>query len=198
MRDRIATDLHDDMGSTLSSIRIFSDVLKKRVAEKEPQSAALLDKISNNAAQLSENMQDIIWTIKQDNDKLEDLVTRIREFGLKLCDAKDIEFKVHISDSFRTSRLNLEQRRNLYLIFKESLNNAIKYSGCNIIHLFITQQGKHLKMVIQDNGTGFDPQSVKKGNGLNNIQKRAREVGGTATIEPGKTGGTRVDVLIGL
>ena len=196
MRDRIATDLHDDMGSTLSSIRIFSDVVKRQVGE-EAQSAPLLDKISNNAAQLSENMQDIIWTIKQDNDKLEDLVTRIREFGLKLCDAKDIEFKVQISDSFRTSRLNLEQRRNLYLIFKECLNNAIKYSGCDIIRLFITQQGKHLKMVIQDNGKGFNEAEIKKGNGLNNIYKRAKEIKGNATIESGNRG-TRVDVLIKL
>jgi signal transduction histidine kinase/ligand-binding sensor domain-containing protein len=198
MRDRIATDLHDDMGSTLSSIRIFSDVVKRQVGEKQPQSAPLLDKISNNAAQLSENMQDIIWTIKQDNDKLEDLVTRIREFGLKLCDAKDIEFKVHISDSFRTSRLDLEQRRNLYLIFKECLNNAIKYSGCDIIQLFITQQGKHLKMVIQDNGKGFRENEIKKGNGLNNIIKRAKEIKGTASIESGNDKGTRIDVLIKL
>ena len=197
MRDRIATDLHDDMGSTLSSIRIFSDVVKRQVGD-EAQSAPLLDKISNSAAQLSENMQDIIWTIKQDNDKLEDLVTRIREFGLKLCDAKDIEFKVHISDSFRTSRLNLEQRRNLYLIFKECLNNAIKYSGCDIIQLFITQQGKHLKMVIQDNGRGFTETEIKKGNGLNNIYKRAKEINGNATIESGKGRGTRVDVMIKL
>ena len=198
MRDRIATDLHDDMGSTLSSIRIFSDVVKNQVGEKQPESAPLLDKISNNAAQLSENMQDIIWTIKQDNDKLEDLVTRIREFGLKLCDAKDIEFKIHISDSFRTSRLNLEQRRNLYLIFKECLNNAIKYSGCDIIQLFITQQGRHLKMVIQDNGKGFDEEKVKKGNGLNNIYKRAEEIKGYATIESVNGTGTRIDVLIKL
>lgn len=198
MRDRIATDLHDDMGSTLSSIRIFSDVVKKQVGDKQPQSAPLLDKISNNAAQLSENMQDIIWTIKQDNDKLEDLVTRIREFGLKLCDAKDIEFKVHISDSFRTSRLNLEQRRNLYLIFKECLNNAIKYSGCDIIQLFITQQGKHLKMVIQDNGKGFKEEEIIKGNGLSNIYKRAKEIRGNATIESGNGNGTRIDVLVKL
>ncbi len=197
MRDRIATDLHDDMGSTLSSIRIFSDVVKRQVGE-EAQSAPLLDKISNNAAQLSENMQDIIWTIKQNNDKLEDLVTRIREFGLKLCDARDIEFKIHISDSFRTSRLNLEQRRNLYLIFKECLNNAIKYSGCDIIQLFITQQGKHLKMVIQDNGKGFRETEIKKGNGLSNIYKRAKEIKGNATIESGNGKGTRVDVLIRL
>lgn len=198
IRNRIATDLHDDMGSTLSSIRIFSDVARNQLQDTQPQIVPMLEKISNNASQLSDNMQDIIWTIKQDHDKLEDLVTRIREFGLKLCDAKEIDFKVHISDSFKTSRLDLEQRRNLYLIFKECLNNAIKYSGCTIIQLFITQQRGHLKMVIEDNGKGFHEKEITKGNGLSNIRKRAMEINGSATIESAPGKGTRIDIMINL
>lgn len=198
IRERIATDLHDDMGSTLSSIRIFSDVARNQLSGTQPQVVPMLEKISNNASQLSDNMQDIIWTIKQDHDKLEDLVTRIREFGLKLCDAKDIAFKVHISDSFKTSRLNMEQKRNLYLIFKECLNNAIKYSNCTIIQLFITQQQKHLKMVIEDNGGGFSEDLITKGNGLKNIRKRAQEINGQTTIESVAGRGTRIDVLVRL
>jgi signal transduction histidine kinase/ligand-binding sensor domain-containing protein len=198
IRERIATDLHDDMGSTLSSIRIFSDVMRKQLDGTQPQLTPMLEKISNNASQLSDNMQDIIWTIKQDHDKLEDLVTRIREFGLKLCDAKDIAFKVHISDSFRTSKLDLEQRRNLYLIFKECLNNAIKYAACSTIQLFITQQGRHLKMVIEDNGKGFDEMSITRGNGLSNVRKRAREINGEATIDSAPGKGTRIDILVNL
>lgn len=198
IRDRIATDLHDDMGSTLSSIRIFSDVARNQLNGSQPQVVPMLDKISDNASQLSDNIQDIIWTIKQDHDKLEDLVTRIREFGLKLCDAKDISFKVQISDSFRTSKLDLEQRRNLYLIFKECLNNAIKYSNCTVIQLFITQQRRHLKMVIEDNGSGFSEQHIAKGNGLNNIRKRAMEINGQASIESAPGKGTRIDILVNL
>lgn len=198
IRNRIATDLHDDMGSTLSSIRIFSDVARSQLINTQPQIVPMLEKISNNASQLSDNMQDIIWTIKQDHDKLEDLVTRIREFGLKLCDAKDIVFKVHISDTFKTSRLDLEQRRNLYLIFKECLNNAIKYSGCTVIQLFITQQRGHLKMVIEDNGKGFHEKEITKGNGLSNIRKRAMEINGSATIESAPGKGTRIDIMMNL
>lgn len=198
IRERIATDLHDDMGSTLSSIRIFSDVVKTQIGDARPQAISMLEKISVNASQLSENMQDIIWTIKRDHDRLEDLVARMREFGLKLCEAKNIAFKVQVSDSFRTSRLNLEERRNLYLVFKEALNNAVKYSGCTEINLFITQQGKRLKMVIEDNGKGFSESTVKKGNGLSNINKRAQEVNGFARIESAEGKGTRIDVLIKL
>ncbi len=196
IRERIATDLHDDMGSTLSSIRIFSDVVKTQIGDTRPQAVSMLDKISINASQLSENMQDIIWTIKRDHDRLEDLVARMREFGLKLCDAKDIAFKVHVSDSFRTSRLNLEERRNLYLIFKEALNNSVKYSGCTQISLFITQQGKRLKMVIEDNGKGFREDKIRKGNGLGNMNKRAQEINGQARIESVEGKGTRIDVLV--
>ncbi|HEX3168666.1 MAG TPA: ATP-binding protein, partial [Chitinophagaceae bacterium] len=195
IRNRIATDLHDDMGSTLSSIRIFSDVAKKQIEEK-PETVQLLDRISNNATSLSENMQDIIWTIRSDNDTLEDLVSRMREFGLRVCDAKNIRFNIIVSQSFKASRLTLEQRRNLYLIFKESLNNAVKYAEASQIDLHLNLKSRFLKMEISDNGKGFDIDKIKKGNGLNNLEKRAKEIGGQIDIksEPGK--GTCINLMI--
>jgi len=195
IRNRIATDLHDDMGSTLSSIRIFSDVAKKQIEEK-PETVQLLDRISNNATSLSENMQDIIWTIRSDNDTLEDLVSRMREFGLRVCDAKNIRFKIIVSQSFKASKLTLEQRRNLYLIFKESLNNAVKYAEASQIDLHLNLKSRFLKMEITDNGKGFDIDKIKKGNGLNNLEKRAKEIGGQIDIksEPGK--GTCINLMM--
>ncbi len=195
IRNRIATDLHDDMGSTLSSIRIFSDVAKKQIEEK-PETVQLLDRISNNATSLSENMQDIIWTIRSDNDTLEDLVSRMREFGLRICDAKNIRFNIVVSQSFKASKLSLEQRRNLYLIFKESLNNAVKYAEASQIDLHLNLKSRFLKMEISDNGKGFDIDKIKKGNGLNNLEKRAKEIGGQITIksEPGK--GTCINLMM--
>jgi nitrate/nitrite-specific signal transduction histidine kinase len=195
IRNRIATDLHDDMGSTLSSIRIFSDVAKKQIEEK-PETVQLLDRISNNATSLSENMQDIIWTIRSDNDTLEDLVSRMREFGLRVCDAKNIRFNIIVSQSFKASRLTLEQRRNLYLIFKESLNNAVKYAEASQIDLHLNLKSRFLKMEISDNGKGFDLDKIKRGNGLNNLEKRAKEIGGQIDIksEPGK--GTCINLMM--
>jgi len=195
IRNRIATDLHDDMGSTLSSIRIFSDVAKKQIEEK-PDTVRLLDRISNNATSLSENMQDIIWTIRSDNDTLEDLVSRMREFGLRVCDAKNIRFNTIVSQSFKASRLSLEQRRNLYLIFKEALNNAVKYAECSQIDLILNLKSRFLKMELTDNGKGFDMEKIKRGNGLNNLEKRAKEIDGQITIksEPGK--GTCINLMV--
>lgn len=196
IRNRIATDLHDDMGSTLSSIRIFSDVAKKQIEEVRPETVHLLDRISNNATSLSENMQDIIWTIRSDNDTLEDLVSRIREFALRVCDAKNIKFNTVVSQSFKASKLTLEQRRNLYLIFKEALNNAVKYSQCTQIDLILNLKNRFLKLELIDNGKGFDVEAVKRGNGLNNLEKRAKEINGQIDIksEPGK--GTRVNLMV--
>jgi len=196
IRNRIATDLHDDMGSTLSSIRIFSDVAKKQIEEVKPETVQLLDRISNNATSLSENMQDIIWTIRSDNDTLEDLVSRMREFGLRVCDAKHIKFNTVVSQSFKASKLTLEQRRNLYLIFKEALNNAVKYSQCTQIDLILNLKNRFLKLELIDNGKGFDVETVKRGNGLNNLEKRAKEINGQIDIksEPGK--GTCINLMV--
>ena len=196
IRNRIATDLHDDMGSTLSSIRIFSDVAKKQIEEVKPETVQLLDRISNNATSLSENMQDIIWTIRSDNDTLEDLVSRMREFGLRVCDAKHIRFNIHVSQSFKASKLSLEQRRNLYLIFREALNNAVKYAESTQIDLILNLKSRFLKMEINDNGKGFDLATIKRGNGLNNLEKRAKEIGGQIEIksQPGK--GTCINLMM--
>ncbi len=196
IRDRIATDLHDDMGSTLSSIRIFSDVAKKQIEEVKPETVPLLDRISNNATSLSENMQDIIWTIRSDNDTLEDLVSRMREFGLRVCDAKNIRFNTIVSQSFKASKLSLEQRRNLYLIFREVLNNAVKYAEATQIDLILNLKRRFLKMEIIDNGKGFDPDTVKRGNGLNNLEKRAKEINGQIDIRSAPGKGTAINLMV--
>lgn len=196
IRNRIATDLHDDMGSTLSSIRIFSDVAKKQIQEVKPETVQLLDRISNNATSLSENMQDIIWTIRSDNDTLEDLVSRMREFGLRVCDAKNIKFNTVVSQNFKASKLTLEQRRNLYLVFKEALNNAVKYSQCTQIDLILNLKNRFLKLELIDNGNGFDVEAVKRGNGLNNLEKRAKEINGQIGISSEQGKGTTINLML--
>jgi signal transduction histidine kinase/ligand-binding sensor domain-containing protein len=198
IRNRIATDLHDDMGSTLSSIRIFSDVAKKQIEKDKPDTVQLLDRISQNATSLSENMQDIIWTIRSDNDTLEDLVFRMREFGLRVCDARNIQFNTKVSQNFKTSKLSLEQRRNLYLIFKESLNNAVKYACASQIDLLLNLHGHYLKMEVTDNGKGFNIEKIKRGNGLNNLEKRVKEINGQITISSSPGKGATISVMMKL
>lgn len=192
IRDRIAKDLHDDMGSTLSSIRIFSDVLQTQIADTKPEAVPLLQRISTNAATLAESMQDIIWTIKAQHDGLSDVVSRMREFGLRLTEAKGIRFSMNVTEPFPAMKLNIEQRRNLYLIFKESVNNAIKYADCSELTVSLSIIGRQLSIQIDDNGRGFEPTLIRSGNGLTNLKTRAQDIGGTIQISSSPGVGTTI------
>ncbi len=194
IRNRIATDLHDDMGSTLSSIRIFSDVAQQQIADVRPETVPVLQRISSSATALSESMQDIIWTIQSKDDGLADLATRMREFGLRMAEAKGVDFQMQVGESFTDLRLNVEQRRNIYLIFKETINNVIKYANASRIEIKLMTVGRELRLLVQDNGCGFDMATTRLGNGLPNLRKRAAEIRGqfSLTSEPGQ--GTEVSL----
>lgn len=194
VRERIATDLHDDMGSTLSSIRIFSDVAQAQINGKVPEALPLLQRISHSATALSESMQDIIWTIQTRHNSLEDVVTRMREFGLRMTEARGIAFRMDVSEKFSETRLNVEQRRNIYLIFKESLNNAVKYAECREVTVSLSASYRRLALTIRDDGKGFDRSTIRTGNGLPNLEKRAREIKGTLTVTSAPGEGTRIEL----
>lgn len=194
VRERIATDLHDDMGSTLSSIRIFSDVAQAQINGKVPEALPLLQRISHSATALSESMQDIIWTIQTRHNSLEDVVTRMREFGLRMTEARGIAFRMNVSEKFSETRLNVEQRRNIYLIFKESLNNAVKYAECKQVTVSLSASYRRLVLVIRDDGKGFDRTLIRTGNGLPNLEKRAKEIRGTLTLTSAAGEGTRIEL----
>lgn len=196
VREHIARDLHDDMGSTLSSIRFFSEYARSKVTN--PEVAPILQRISETAATLSESMQDIVWAINTKNDQLDDLITRMRQFGFKVLDARGIDFVVHISKNFQSKRLKINQRRNVYLIFKEAITNAAKYADCSEVKLYIGLTKNVLQMTISDNGKGFDPQMVEGGNGLDNMQKRAAEIGGELALLSQIENGTKVTLHVKL
>ncbi|MDF7815035.1 two-component regulator propeller domain-containing protein [Hymenobacter sp. YC55] len=195
VRDRIAKDLHDDIGSTLSSIRIFSEVAQVQLADAHPATVSLLQRISTNASTLAESMQDIIWTIKTNHDGLPDVVTRMREFGLRLTEAKSIRFTMQVTEPFPALRLSVEQRRNLYLIFKESVNNAVKYADCTHLQVQLIVSGRQLQLLIEDDGCGFDLTTARTGNGLSNLETRARDIRGQITFTTAPGAGTAVALI---
>jgi len=192
IRRHIARDLHDDMGSSLSSIRFFSQFALTKLESTPAEAMPIMERIGQTAATLSESMQDIIWAIDSDKDKLDDLVTKIREFGFRMLEVRQINFKVNITKGFRPARLTITQRRNIYLIFKEAVNNAIKYAECTEVRLFLTTSRNTLRMCIEDNGKGFDPDLIKEGHGLQNLKKRALEIGGVLEFQSAPGGGTKV------
>jgi len=194
LRNRIAGDLHDDIGSALSSIDISSRVA---LAKKENPLVIQenLTKISQQVRKTMDSMSDIVWSINPANDSFENMLSRMREFATGICEPQKIEFVMFEPEDKNITITEADKRRNIFLIFKEAINNACKYSGCSRLEATFERRGKNrLLMQITDNGKGFDEKLVKKGNGLQNIRNRARQIGASISIQsiPGK--GTTIEL----
>ncbi len=172
IRNKIAGDLHDDIGSTLSSISMYSEIINSQLKEKAPESTNLLNKISENSKEMISNMSDIVWAIKPSNDTFKNIESRMFNFASELCNAKGIALKMEPNNELEHLKIPMEQRRDLYLIFKEAVNNAVKYADCSVLTIVFSKLGT-IQMHINDNGKGFDLQSKSAGNGLENMKRRA-------------------------
>jgi len=172
VRNSIADDLHDDIGSTLSSISIMSELAKQKL----PHALPLLSSIGESTIAIQENMSDIIWTIKSEYDRFENVLQRMNQFASEILDAKNIELDFAADASVAASRLTMKQRKNIYLFFKEAINNAAKYSSAKKVSVCIAQSDHHIEMNIKDDGKGFDTAAMSDGNGMNNLKKRAAEL----------------------
>jgi signal transduction histidine kinase len=195
IRTRVARDLHDDMGSTLSTINILSSMAKARLSDNI-KTGEYLNKISDNSQRMMEAMDDIVWSIKPSNDSMQKIVARMREFATNVCEAKDIELSFKTSDLVNDVKLNMEARRDFFLIFKEAVNNAAKYAKCANISIELSVIGKKLYLTIIDNGVGFDTATTDNGNGLGNMKKRTDSLNGTLLINSSINKGTHIELQI--
>ncbi len=192
LRNKIAADLHDDIGSTLSSIRMYSEMLKSQMPDSTSSTSFMLEKISHNAKESVESMSDIVWMINPKNDEVSNLISRIEQYATEMCMGKEIELIIQKSEGLENIRISMEGRKNIYLIFKEAINNAVKYSCANKITVSLLQTEHQLKMEINDNGKGFDVAVIKKGNGLDNMIQRAKVMNGEVKIISLPNEGTRI------
>ena len=167
LRNKIASDLHDDVGSTLSSISIFSQMAQQQSKEVIP----LLETIGESSRKMLDAMADIVWTINPENDQFEKIILRMRNFAYELLGAKNIDFEFNADEDVAKMKLPMEVRKNLYLIFKEATNNMVKYSGADKAYFHIKGEKNNLTMLIRDNGKGFDHTQSTEGNGLKNMKK---------------------------
>jgi ligand-binding sensor domain-containing protein/signal transduction histidine kinase len=200
MRTEIATDLHDDIGSNLTSISIFSQLVKREIKRGTLASTAMLDKIENSSRSLIDSLNDIVWSINPDNDSLEDAILKLEDFAVELLDAKNIEAYISISEELNHLTLPMNKRRNLLLIFKEMVNNVVKHAQASKVFIEMKidkdKGPKTLYVSVKDNGTGFCVAEVKKGNGLKNIKKRASLIDGEFSIDSAKDKGTKYELYI--
>lgn len=198
LRTRVARDLHDDMGSTLSTINILSAMAKHKIKTDTQQTSEYIQKISENSQQMMEVMDDIVWTIKPDNDSMQKITGRMREFATSILEAKGIDLDFTVADIIKNIRLDMEARRDLFLLFKEAVNNIAKYADCTHVQISITGSTKQLILSIMDNGIGFSPAGTDTGNGLGNMQKRADALKGTLLIESAPLKGTHIRLHVPL
>jgi signal transduction histidine kinase len=192
LRNKIATDLHDDIGSTLSSISIFSQMAQQQSKEVIP----LLETIGENSRRMLDAMADIVWTINPENDQFEKIILRMRSFAYELLGAKKIDFEFLADEEVTGMKLTMDVRKNLYLIFKEAINNMVKYSGANKALFNIKGEKNNLTMLIHDNGKGFDTGQSTSGNGLKNMKKRAEEIGAEFLIDSKPGAGTTIELKL--
>lgn len=192
VRTRIARDLHDDMGSTLSTINILSEMAKMKVETDTAKTSEYLSKISDNSSRMMEAMDDIVWSINPMNDSMQRITARMREFATGVLEARNIDFTFRVDEEVQDLKLDMEARRDFFLLFKEAVNNLAKYACCKNAVIDISIQKEHLIMKIMDDGIGFDVQHADSGNGLFNMKKRAQSLNGTLAIESSPGKGTQV------
>ena len=189
IRLRTAEDFHDEIGNKLTRINVLTNVLKNKI-ELNPETTRILNQIEDNTAQLYGGTRDILWSLKPSNDTLYEILNRIRDFGIELYQDTEVNFSLTgIEDKWSSYRLPMDMSRNLLMIFKEALNNCLKYSGAKNVSVVVSMKTKGvLQMVLKDDGKGFERQTVKKGNGINNMHIRAERLKGKLYLDsrPGK------------
>jgi ligand-binding sensor domain-containing protein/signal transduction histidine kinase len=189
MRLRIAGDLHDDIGSNLSSIALAADMVRERAPVGRAE-AEQLARVSTTARAMGESIREIVWFIRPDHETLNDLAGRMRQVTEGNLGRLDVEFSV--CGTALEQRYSMEFRRNLFLIFKESLHNIHRHSGATKVEVALRAEAGAVSLRIADNGIGFDPDSATSGNGLANLRRRAMELGGTLGIRSREREGTEI------
>jgi signal transduction histidine kinase len=192
VRTRVARDLHDDMGSVLSTINILSAMAKTKITDDPVRASEYVGKISDNSQRMMEAMDDIVWSIKPANDSMQKITARMREFATGILEAKDMELQFTVDEKVNEVKLNMEARRDFFLIFKEAVNNVAKYSHASTCSIHIALHHHRLLLDLVDNGIGFDVNQADSGNGLSNMQKRAQALKGRVTIQSSPGKGTQV------
>jgi signal transduction histidine kinase len=192
MRNTIARDLHDDIGSTLTSINIISQMA---VHEAVGDTAAF-SRIAQHSSNIMEGMSDIVWSINPQNDALEHVLTKMKEFATEILEPAGIGYSFSGEEALNNIPMDAITRKNVFLIFKEALNNAAKYSEADLINIDIRNNGRNIILTIRDNGKGFDVSNGSSGNGLVNIRARATAIKGSVHVKSSPNAGTEVRLVL--
>ena len=196
VRTRIAADLHDDIGSSLSQISVLSEVLRNQLGEQEARVSKNLSLINRVSQEALDSMSDIVWAINPQQDHLSDLVRRMRRVASEALPARDIEFTFNAPATSLDLKLGADIRRQVFLMFKETINNLVRHSKCTLASIDLRIEGTCLALTVTDNGKGFDPDQINEGNGLISLHRRARSLGGETVVSSRKGEGATVMIKV--
>jgi signal transduction histidine kinase len=192
--------LHDDIGSSLAQISILSEVVRQLVRGERPEAAERpLDQIAGTASDVVDSMSDIVWAVNPKRDRALDLVQRMRRFASDTFSGRGIVLRFATPSGGQDRRLDLDLRRQVYLVFKEAVHNVVSHSKCTEVEIAFGIDERSLNLTVADNGRGFDTTQRGEGHGLESMRKRAMELGGRLEIDtvPGEGTSIRLSVPLG-
>ena len=200
VRQEAAEDFHDDLGNKLTRISVLSDMLFTKLDPEKSEQKKLLEQIKQNALVLYTGTKDILWAMDSQSDNLYEVLNYIRDFGIDLYIDTPVKFgMIGLDESLSQVKLPIKFNRNIILIFKELLNNALKHANASQVTMDVTLLKKNeLNIVLTDDGKGFDPAASRKGQGVNNIITRAKRIGGTVGIRSAEGAGTAITLVFEL
>jgi signal transduction histidine kinase len=194
-RLRISRELHDEVGATLSGIVMYSHFTKDQIKSANiPAVENSLNIMQRSSEEMVSKLNEIVWLVNPEKDTLQKLVQKLEEYARNMAATKDMLVQVFIPATISGLSLSFERRRNIYLLCKEAINNAVKYSNGSLLSLSIQERSGKLAITISDNGKGFDTLQVQSGNGLVNMRQRAEEIGAKLFIESKENEGSTVSM----
>lgn len=188
-RIKISRDLHDEVSASITGIVYFAEAVKQEIKEEgTPAVKKLIGLISEGATQIQESMSDIIWSINPDNDDWNLVLPKIRRYVSDLCESKGIKYEINMAENIPVKSLRMEQRYDLWLMFKEIITNSIKHSGCTKLTVNLISEMDFINLSVIDNGIGFDQSNTQRNSGLKNIKSRVKNLNGNWELitSPGK------------
>jgi ligand-binding sensor domain-containing protein/two-component sensor histidine kinase len=198
VRTRLAMDLHDDVGASLSQIAVMSEVARQEMGQAGAEVTGPLSRIADVSRGMVDAMSDIVWATNPGRDQMVDLVARMRRFATDLLTARGIDLLLTAPSPEQSLRLDPEVRRQVYLIFKEAVNNAARHSGCHRVDVALEVGRRVIALRVTDDGIGFEPDDKRAGHGLSSMSRRAVALDGSLQIVSKAGEGTTLTLVIPL
>ncbi len=195
LKSKLAADLHDNIGSGLTEISILSELAVREKSSSDKKDQQNFNKVSEKARELVDGMSEIVWMINPKHDTLHELFVRLKNSYSELCTNLGISFKINNLNKLKNVRLTMEHKQNIFLIFKEAINNSLKHGDSSKINLDAELKGEIIKLTLTDDGTGFDQWEESFGNGIKNMKQRAKNINGRILIDSQKGKGTKITYI---